>query len=106
VGASNARMEISMIKYHGAKVMHDVLDRSIQVHGALGLSTDMPLQEMYAFSRSARIYDGPDEIHKATVAKLITVGYEPVDVPTEHVPARRASAMRKYQMLFDMVSAQ
>lgn len=106
VGASNCRVEISMIKYHGAKVLHNVLDRSIQVHGSLGLSTDMPLQEMYAYSRSARMYDGPDEVHKATVARLIARRYTPREVPTDHVPTRRAAALEKYRDLFDLVSAQ
>jgi acyl-CoA dehydrogenase len=105
-GASATRMEISMIKYHGAKVMHDVIDRAIQVHGSLGVSTDMPLQEMYAFARSARLYDGPDEVHKATVAKLITRGYTPTDVPTDHVPTRRALAQEQYRELLDTISAQ
>ncbi len=105
-GASGSRVEISMIKYHGAKVMHDILDRSIQVHGSLGLSTDMPLQEMYAFSRSGRLYDGPDEVHKATVAKLITREYVPTAVPTDHVPTRRVAALEKYQDLLDTVSVQ
>jgi acyl-CoA dehydrogenase len=104
VGASGARQEISMIKYHGAKVMHDVLDRSIQVHGSLGFSSDMPLAEMYAYARAARLYDGPDEVHKATVAKLVTRGYEPVDVPTDHIPTRRAAALEQYAHLFDGVA--
>lgn len=106
VGASNCRVEIAMIKYHGAKVMHDVLDRAIQVYGSLGLSTDMPLQEMYAYSRAARLYDGPDEVHKATVAKLLSREYEPVAVPTDHIPTRRVAALEKYHRLFDGVSAQ
>jgi acyl-CoA dehydrogenase len=106
VGASGARQEISMIKYHGAKVMHDVLDRAIQVHGSLGFSTDMPLAEMYAYARAARLYDGPDEVHKATVAKLVTRGYAPVDVPSDHVPTRRAAALEQYAGLFDAIAAQ
>jgi acyl-CoA dehydrogenase len=106
VGASQTRQEIAMIKYHGAKVMHDILDRAIQVYGSLGFSTDMPLAEMYAYARAARLYDGPDEVHKATVAKLVSRRYEPVDVPTDHVPTRHAAAREKYAELFDVVSAQ
>ena len=96
VGASGARQEIAMIKYHGAKVMHDVLDRAIQIHGALGYSTDMPLEEAYRWSRAARLYDGPDEVHKVSVARRILKDYEPRDKPTDHIPTRRKGAMEKW----------
>jgi acyl-CoA dehydrogenase len=96
VGASNARLEIGMIKYWGAKVLHDVIDRAIQVHGSLGFSGDMPLEQMYRSARAARIYDGPDEVHKSTVAKRILRGYQPVEVPTEHVPTRKEAAQRRF----------
>ena len=65
------RVEISLIKFYGAKVLHDVIDRAIQVHGALGVSDDTPLAEMYRNARSARIYDGPDEVHRMVVARRI-----------------------------------
>ena len=58
-----------MIKYYGAGVLYNVIDRAIQVHGALGFSTDLPLESMYRHARAARIYDGPDEVHKVTVAR-------------------------------------
>ncbi|HEX8967354.1 MAG TPA: acyl-CoA dehydrogenase family protein [Chloroflexota bacterium] len=67
-GAS-ARAEISMIKFVGARVLHDVLDRAIQVHGALGFSQDSPLESWYREARAARIYDGPDEVHRMVVAR-------------------------------------
>lgn len=90
-----------MIKYHGAKVMHDVLDRAIQIHGALGFSTDMPLEEAYRWSRAARLYDGPDEVHKVSVARRILRGYEPKDKPSDHIPTRKAKAMEKYGPLIE-----
>jgi acyl-CoA dehydrogenase len=96
VGAGNARQEIAMIKYHGAPVMHEVLDRAIQIHGALGYSTDLPIEQWYRWSRAGRLYDGPDEVHKVAVARRILRGYEPRDVPSEHVPTRRAAAMERY----------
>lgn len=65
-----ARKEISRIKYFGAKVLHDVIDRAIQVHGALGITGDTPLEGFYREARTARIYDGPDEVHRSVVAKL------------------------------------
>ena len=66
-----ARVEISLIKFWGAKVLHDVIDRAIQVHGALGVSGDTPLESMYRDARAARIYDGPDEVHRMVVARRI-----------------------------------
>jgi acyl-CoA dehydrogenase len=100
-GASAARTEIAMIKYHGAAVMHDVLDRAIQLHGSLGFSTDMPLEEMYRWSRAARFYDGPDEVHKVTVARRLLREYEPRDLPSDHIPTRREAAIAKYGALLD-----
>jgi acyl-CoA dehydrogenase len=95
-GSSNARAEIAMIKYHGPIVMHEVLDKAIQVHGALGYSGDLPLEHMYRAARAARIYDGPDEVHKVTVAKRLLKQYVPAAVPTEHIPTRRTAAVAKY----------
>jgi alkylation response protein AidB-like acyl-CoA dehydrogenase len=66
---ADARTEISMIKFVGARVLHDVLDRSIQVHGALGFSQDSPLEGWYREARAARLYDGPDEVHRMVVAR-------------------------------------
>jgi alkylation response protein AidB-like acyl-CoA dehydrogenase len=67
----DARVEISLIKFYGARVMCDVVDRAIQVHGALGYSKDTPLEMFYRDARAARIYDGPDEVHRQTVAQRI-----------------------------------
>jgi acyl-CoA dehydrogenase len=66
-----ARVEVSLIKFFGAKVLHDVIDRAIQVHGALGVSEDTPLARMYRHARFARIYDGPDEVHRMVVSRRI-----------------------------------
>jgi acyl-CoA dehydrogenase len=96
VGASGARTEIAMIKYYGASVLYNVIDRAIQIHGSLGFSTDLPLEHMYRAARAARIYDGPDEVHKVTVARQILKGYKPTEVPTEHVPTRRQAAKAKF----------
>lgn len=93
-GARTARQQISTIKYFGAKVVNDVIDRALQAHGALGYSSELPLEWMARWARAARLYDGPDEVHRQTVARLILRGYSaPADgVPTEYVPRRRASA--------------
>ena len=71
-----ARVEVSVIKYYAAGVLHDVIDRAIQVHGALGLTDETPLAEMYANARAARIYDGPDEVHRMVVSRRILKEFE------------------------------
>src|SRR6185503_737242 len=93
-GVRAARREISMIKFWGARVLHEVIDRAIQVHGSLGYSTDLPLEFMYRDARAARLYDGPDEVHRASVARSVLRDYTPPadGVPREHVPTRRAQA--------------
>lgn len=68
-GGAPARTEISMIKVFGAQMLHNVIDRAIQVHGALGVFADLPLERMYRNARYARIYDGPDEVHRMVVAR-------------------------------------
>jgi acyl-CoA dehydrogenase len=105
VGASAARVEIAMIKYYGAQVLYNVVDRAIQIHGSLGFSTDLPLEHMYRAARAARIYDGPDEVHRVTVARQVLKGYKPVDVPTEHVPTRRKAAEAKFAELLEEATA-
>jgi acyl-CoA dehydrogenase len=104
-GASAARTDVALIKFYGAKVLHDVIDRAIQVHGALGYSGDMPLERMYRFARSARIYDGPDEVHRQSVARRILRGYEPHEVPSDHVPTRLAEARERFAHLLETVTS-
>jgi acyl-CoA dehydrogenase len=104
-GLSAARQEISMIKFHGARVLYNVIDRAIQVHGALGFSTDMPLESMYRNARAARLYDGPDEVHRQSVARRILSGYAATDPPSEHVPTRRLAAQERFGDLLAEVSA-
>lgn len=70
-GATAARDGVSMIKFHVAGVLQRVLDRAIQVHGALGMTDDTPLAYWYRHERAARIYDGPDEVHKSAVARRL-----------------------------------
>jgi acyl-CoA dehydrogenase len=106
-GVAAARKQIGMIKYYGAKVLHDVVDRALQAHGALGYSTDLPLEAMYRYARAARFYDGPDEVHRASVARQVLRGYEaPADgVPTQHVPTRREAARRQFAELLETITA-
>jgi acyl-CoA dehydrogenase len=74
-GAQAARDDVSMIKFHVAGVLQTVLDHAIQMHGALGLLDDTPLAFWWRHERAARIYDGPDEVHKTSVARRILGRY-------------------------------
>ena len=71
-----ARVEVSLIKFFAARVLHDVIDRALQVHGGLGMSDDTPLALMYRMARGARIYDGADEVHRMVVARRILRDFE------------------------------
>jgi len=67
----DARVEISLIKFYAARALNDVIDRAIQVHGALGLTDGTPLAAMSQQARGGRIYDGPDEVHRMVVSRRI-----------------------------------
>ena len=71
-----ARVEISAVKYYAARVLHDVVDRAVQTHGALGLTDQTPLARMYADARAARLYDGPDEVHRMVVSRRVLRAFE------------------------------
>jgi acyl-CoA dehydrogenase len=68
-GQAAAREDISLIKFFVAGILQKVIDRAVQVHGALGLTDDTVLAYWFRHERAARIYDGPDEVHKAVVAR-------------------------------------
>ena len=74
-GFSAARDQVSLIKFYVADVMLRLVDRAIQLHGALGITSDTVLAFYYVHERGARIYDGPDEVHKMVVAKRILARY-------------------------------
>jgi alkylation response protein AidB-like acyl-CoA dehydrogenase len=68
---SEARVEISIIKFYAARVLNEVIDRAVQTHGGLGLTDRTPLATMLAMARGGRIYDGPDEVHRMVVSRRI-----------------------------------
>jgi alkylation response protein AidB-like acyl-CoA dehydrogenase len=70
-----ARVEISLIKFYAARALNEVIDRAVQTHGALGLTSRSPLSMMYGMARGGRIYDGPDEVHKMVVSRRILKEY-------------------------------
>jgi len=93
-GTKAAKTDIAVIKYFGAEVLNRVIDRAIQVNGALGFSGDLPLEHMYRRARAARFVDGADEVHKGAVARQVLKGYTAPEGPwpTDHIPTRRAAA--------------
>ena len=83
VGNKAARTEIAMIKVAAPDMLCQVLDWAIQAHGAAGVSGDFPLAQAYAYARSVRIVDGPDEVHRNQIGRLELRKYEPRE-PTAH----------------------
>jgi acyl-CoA dehydrogenase len=71
-----ARVEVSLLKFFAARVLNEVIDRALQVHGGLGMTDDTPLALMYRMARGGRIYDGADEVHKQVVARRILDAFE------------------------------
>ena len=76
-----ARVEISAIKVQCAQMVHDVVDRAMQIYGGEGMTNDLPLESMYRHARYGRIVDGPDEVHVQRVARSISRSYAG-DTPT------------------------
>ena len=74
-GVYESRNQISAIKFYVAGILQRVVDRALQVHGALGMTDDTVLSWFFRHERAARIYDGPDEVHKAVVARRVLRGY-------------------------------
>jgi alkylation response protein AidB-like acyl-CoA dehydrogenase len=66
-----ARVDIGTIKVVGATMLHNAIDRAIQVWGGAGVTDDLPLEAMYRQARWAKLVDGADEVHKVTVARLL-----------------------------------
>ena len=94
-----------MIKWWGAKVLYEVIDRAIQVHGSLGYTTDLPLESMYRHARAARIYDGPDEVHKVTIARQILKRLRRrTRCRASTCPRARAAAIEKFADLLDVAA--
>ena len=76
---SEARVEVSALKFYAAGVLNEVIDRAVQVHGARGLTDETPLGTMLQMARGARIYDGPDEVHRMVVARRILKSFSAGD---------------------------
>jgi alkylation response protein AidB-like acyl-CoA dehydrogenase len=99
-GAAAVRAELGMVKAHVSKVVLGVLDRTIQVCGALGYSSDLPVEAWYRSTRFGPIGDGPDEVHKSVLARTLLARHSPVEGwPSEHIPSRRPAAEAKWAQL-------
>jgi len=97
------RKDISAVKALMPKVLHDIAERALQVHGALGASTDMPFSDQLVLSYHMGLADGPTEVHKVTVAKQVLRDYKacPDMFPTYHRPRAIAAANAKFRHLLD-----
>ncbi len=97
------RKDIAAIKVVMPKVLHDVVQRAMHLHGALGVSDEMPFTGMMLAAEVMGIADGPTEVHKLTIAKQVLRDYKPSDglFPSEHIPTRRAAARERLAHLLD-----
>jgi acyl-CoA dehydrogenase len=91
------RKDIASIKVLMPDVLHDIAWRAMQVHGALGVSNEMPFMTMVLGGAVMGLADGPTEVHKVTVARQVLRDYRPSDDlwPTQHLPKRQAAAREK-----------
>jgi len=91
---AESRTQIAACKFTCAKVLRDVTFRAIHIFGSLGVTHLTPLQDMWAAAPQQSIMDGPDEVHRVTVARHVLKGYRPHDGywPTDYLPAKRAAA--------------
>jgi acyl-CoA dehydrogenase len=97
------RGDIAAVKVMLPKVMTAIAQRAIQIHGALGVSDEMPLVGMLVNGITLGIADGPTEVHKVTVARQVLGRYSPAPglFPTAHLPARKDAARAKYADLLE-----
>ena len=91
------------MKVATARVVHDVVWRAMHVHGALGVSNEMPLGRMWMMAPVMGIVDGPTEVHRVTIAKRVLRDYKPADglFPSAHLPARLEAARAKFAEILE-----
>ena len=101
------RGDIAAIKILAPRVLHDVVVRAVQVHGALGITDELPLGAMLMSSLSLGLADGASEVHKVTLSRQVVAEYQPAPglFPTGHLPARRAAAEEKFADVLSRVGA-
>ena len=99
------RKDIAGVKAALPKVLQDVVQRAMHVHGALGVSNEMPFSSWMVTAAVMGIADGPTEVHKQTVARQVLRDYKPVEGlwPSGHLPALKAQAIDRYAHLLEHV---
>jgi acyl-CoA dehydrogenase len=99
-----ARLQVAAVKAATAKIIHDVVYRAMHLHGSLGLSNEMPLAHLWMMAPVFGVADGPTEVHKVTVSKMVLKQYQPAPglFPSTHLPTRRAAARAKFAALLDL----
>ncbi len=92
------RRDIAVAKVLSGRVVHDVVERAMHLHGALGVSNEMPFGDLWARAAAYGIWDGPTEVHTTTAARLVLRGHQaaPGDQPTQWIPARLEAARERY----------
>jgi len=107
VGGRQARLEIAAVKVALPRVYRDVATRAIQIHGSLGMSNEMPLTSMVLGALALGLADGPTEVHKISVARRVLKQYQPHPglFPSEHLPARRDAAKKKFADFLEHAAA-
>jgi acyl-CoA dehydrogenase len=98
-----ARTQIAACKVAMAKVLHDIIQRAVHLHGSLGTTHELPLADWWMSVPSLALADGPTEVHRTTIAKQLLKQYSPADglFPTEHIPLKRAAARKRYAAIVD-----
>lgn len=98
-----ARMHIAMSKVAMAKVYHDIAQRAVHLHGALGTSRDTPLAKLWMGAPMLAVADGPTEVHKVQIAKALLRNAKPAPgvFPTEHIPTKRDAALARFKSVLD-----
>ena len=102
------RKDIAAVKAMLPRVLHDVAQRALHLHGALGASNEMPFSRMMIAAEVLGIADGPTEVHKVTLARQVLRQYAPYDglFPSGHLPTRRAEAMARIAEMLEHEAAQ
>jgi acyl-CoA dehydrogenase len=97
------RKDISAVKAMMPRVLHDAASRALQVHGSLGVSNEMPFVHYVVESFHMGLADGPTEVHKVTLARLLLSEHKPAEglFPTYHLPSLRAEARANYAEILD-----
>src|SRR5207253_3564260 len=102
------RKDIAAIKVAMPKVLHDVVQRAMHLHGALGISNEMPFARMMVGAEVMGVADGPTEVHKITLARQVLKAYQPVEGlwPSAHLPTKRAAARARLADRLELEAAE